>query len=73
MELDEARVRQSKWADGTPRRCDCILYKGHRCGACHSASDAKVRIKKAPYEMKMEEQDKNQSALSKCECICTFC
>ena len=24
---------------------------------------------KAPYEMKMGEQDKNQSALSKCECI----
>ena len=24
--------------------CEGILYKGHRCGACHNASDAKVRI-----------------------------
>ena len=45
---DEARARQSKWADGTPCWCECILYKGHRCGACHNASDAKVRIMKAP-------------------------
>ena len=58
VKLDEARVRQSKWADGTPCRCECILYKGHRCGACHNASDAKVRITKARYEMKMGEQDK---------------
>ena len=48
--------------------CEGILYKGHRCGACHNASDAKVRIMKAPYEMK--NKIKNQSALSKCECMC---
>ena len=64
---DEARARQSKWADGTPCWCECILYKGHRCGAYHNASDAKVRIMKAPYEM--TNKIKNQSTLSKCESI----
>ena len=24
--------------------CEGMLYKGHRCGACHNVSDAKVRI-----------------------------
>lgn len=26
--------------------CEGMLDEGHRCGACHNASDAKVRIKK---------------------------
>ena len=65
--IDEARVRHSKWANGTPCWCECILYKGHRCGVCHNTSDAKVKIMKAPYEMK--NKIKNQSALSKCECM----
>ena len=44
-----------------------MLYKGHRCGAYHNASDAKVKIMETPYEMK--NNIRNQSALSECECI----
>ena len=72
IKSDEARAHQSKWADGTPCWCECILYKGHRCGACHNAFDAKVRIMKAPSEM--TNKIKNQSTLSKCEMyVRTFC
>ena len=41
--------------------CEYTLYKGHRCGAYHNASDAKVSIMKVPYEMKNKIK-KNQSA-----------
>ena len=51
----------------SPVECEDLLDEGHRCGACHKASDAKVRIMKAPYEIK--NKIKNQSALSKCQCI----
>ena len=53
--------------------CEYILYQGHRCGACHNASNAKVRIMKVPYEMPNKVKEKYQSTLLKCECLCPFC
>ena len=43
------RTRQMEPASGL---YECILRDGHRCGACHDASDAKVRIGKMLYETK---------------------
>ena len=46
--------------------CVGMLYKGHRCGACHNASDAKVRI--------MTKQDKEPKCSLKVSVyVRTFC
>ena len=49
---DEVQTRQSQEADGTPR-WRLVLFKkdGHRCGACHNVSDAKVRAIKMFIEL----------------------
>ena len=46
--------------------CEGMLDEGHRCGACHKVSDAKVRI--------MIKQDKeSECALKVSVYVCTFC
>ena len=45
--------------------CEGMLDEGHRCGACHNVSDAKVRI--------MTKQNKeSECALKVSEYVCTF-
>ena len=42
---DEVQTRQSQEADGISRWRLILFQKdGHRCGACHNVSDAKVRV-----------------------------
>ena len=35
-------VNHSGQMEPIPSLCECILKDGHRCGACHNVSDAKV-------------------------------
>ena len=35
-------VSQSGHMEPISSLCECILKNGHRCGACHNVSDAKV-------------------------------
>ena len=50
--IDGAKLMKREFVsrDGPmePASCqrECILYDDHRCGACHNASDAKVRTEK---------------------------
>ena len=39
-------VSQNRQMEPTSGLRECILKDGHRCGACHNVSDAKVRIGK---------------------------
>ena len=35
-------VNHSGQMEPIPSLCECILKDGHRCGACHNVSDAKI-------------------------------